>query len=181
MFLKKLVLALAALLTLSAAYLRPVYSLSAGGVPIDGEWSAWEILRSRRAAEAAALELTDAAVPETEGRLRLALREPRAGSGALARELLALTPGVERGWDVSVDGVDVGRTGDPSALGEALLAAIAEAAPPESLRTGFDSELELREVFAPAGHLDDTMDISARVRSLTRVVYTLPGGETRYA
>ena len=50
-----------------------------------------------------------------------------------------------------------------------------------SLKITLARELELREVFAPAGHLDDTMDISARVRSLTRVVYTLPGGETRYA
>ena len=80
-----------------------------------------------------------------------------------------------------MDGVPVGRTSDRSALGEVLLAAIAEAAPADSLRTGFDSDIELQEVYAPAGSSTDLMELSGRIRSLVRVSYVTSDGELRYA
>ena len=80
-----------------------------------------------------------------------------------------------------MDGIEVGLAADRSALGEVLMAAIAEASPPDSLRTGFDSEIALREVFVTEGNFTDLMDISGRIRSLVRVTYVSPDGELHYA
>ena len=50
-----------------------------------------------------------------------------------------------------MDGKAIGLAADRSALGEVLMAAIAEAAPPDSLRAGFSSEIALRELYVPEG------------------------------
>ena len=59
--------------------------------------------------------------------------------------------------------------------------AIAEAAPAGSIRTGFTSDIELSEVFAPEGTLTDLMELSSRIRSLVRVTYTTSDGQLHYA
>ena len=41
--------------------------------------------------------------------------------------------------------------------------------------------MELSEVFVSAGSFDNVMDVSRRVRELTRVSYVSPEGETFYA
>lgn len=179
---KKLLLALASLLCLALAWIRPAWEVEVGGAPL-GVWTGAEIAGASSAARAAAAEIRrgggEDAVPET--RFTLAFARGGRSAAPLARALLAASGGVQRCWDVSVGGVDAGRVGDASALGEALMAAIAEAAPPDSLRTGFEREVGLSEVFVAAGSFDNVMDVSRRVRELTRVSYVSPEGETFYA
>ena len=70
-----------------------------------------------------------------------------------------------------MDGEAIGLAADRSALGEVLMAAIAEAAPPDSLRAGFSSEIALRELYVPEGAATDLMELSAMIRSLVRVTW----------
>lgn len=170
---KKAALAALSLLCLCAAYLRPVYSVSLPGTELNGTWSAREIAEAERLAGAAAEELTGSAAntPEPETRARLSLAPAEGGTLELAEALLAASDGVELAWEVSVDGVDIGRVSDTSALGEAVLDYIAEGAPPGCVSASLTSDVSMREVFVPEGGCDDTMDVTARLRELTRVSY----------
>ncbi len=182
MLLKKLLLAALALLCLGAAWFRPVCALSVDGAALPGLWELGDAAAALRMASAAASEAARGDCPEPELAAEYRLAFGGAGGGALdlARELLAAAPGVERGWDVYVDGERIGRAADRSALGEVLMAAIAEAVPPDSARTGFASEIELREAFGSPGSCDSLMELSRELRGLLRVVYASPDGELHY-
>lgn len=183
MRMKKLMLAAAALFALAVAYVRPVCTVSLAGRELPGVWAVGDLAPALSAASAAAEEISriGGGLPEPETHVSFSLLPASGGETELALTLLAEAPGVEQAWDVTVDGVPVGRTSDRSALGEVLLAAIAEAAPADSLRTGFDSDIELQEVYAPAGSSTDLMELSGRIRSLVRVSYVTSDGELRYA
>ncbi len=180
---KKTVLSLAAVIVLAAAYVRPVYSVELGGVGLPGSWDRASIRRAAELARAAGEELSRSGAEPAglTAHMRLSLKPAEGDAQELARAMLAEYPGVDRVWEVRVDGIEVGLAADRSALGEVLMAAIAEASPPDSLRTGFDSEIALREVFVTEGNFTDLMDISGRIRSLARVTYVSPDGELHYA
>ena len=182
MLIKKLLLALVCALTLCAAWLRPVCAVYMPESREGGSCEAAELAEVLRSARAAADEVARGGTEAPELRLswRLSLR-PQTDAAGLARALTAGYSGVDELWEVSAGGEDVGRTGDPSALGEVLLAAIAEAAPPESLRTGFTGEISLRPVLVPEGEKPDLTELSARLRGAVQVFYTTPDGETVYA
>lgn len=180
---RKLLACLVALLALCAAYVRPAYTVSVGGIELPGKWSRGDIDAAVRSAQAAAEEISrgDAALPELETRLTVNLSSSSGNSSELTLALLAGASGVEQAWDVLVDGVAVGRTDDRTALDEILMAAIAEVAPADSTRTGFDSEITLKEVYVPTGRHTDLMELSSRIRSLVRVSYVTSDGQTHYA
>lgn len=179
---KKLVCSAVALLALGVAYVRPVCTVSIGGQELPGLWTPGDVAAAGRIACAAAEEIsrTGEDLPELETRLKLAILPETGGRSELALNLLAESPGIDRAWDVSVDGIVVGRTDDRSALGELLMDTIAETAPAGCIRTGFTSDIELSEVFAPEGTLTDLMDLSSRIRSLVRVTYTTSDGQLHY-
>ena len=180
---KKLACSVAALLALTVAYVRPVCTVSLGGQELPGLWAPGDVAGAERIARSASEEISRSGedMPEVETHLKLAVLPETGERGELALTLLAESPGVDRAWDVSVDGIVVGRAGDRSALGELLMDAIAEAAPAGSIRTGFTSDIELSEVFAPEGTLTDLMELSSRIRSLVRVTYTTSDGQLHYA
>lgn len=179
---KKTALALLAVFALALAYVRPVYEVSVGGTALAGSWSGGDIAGAQVLAESAAEELSrgGAEVPEPETSMRLSILPAGGDAVTLAKELLAGTDGVQRAWDVTVDGIDIGRTGDATALDEAVLTYIAESAPANCISAGLVSRLELSEVYVPEGRVDDVMAISRRLRELTRVSYTLGDGRTVY-
>ena len=76
--------------------------------------------------------------------------------------------------------VGIGRTGDASALGEIVLAYIAEDAPSGCVSAGLTSSIELSEVYVPEGRVDDVMVISRRLRDMARVSYTMGDGSVVY-
>ena len=180
---KKAALAAFALVVLAAAYVRPVYTVKVDGVPLPGSWSLSDISGASRMAEAAAAEIARAgtAVPAPDTQLHLSILPGSGDTVELARGLLAATPGVSRAWRVSVDGLDIGLTADGSALGETVLEYIAQSAPADCVSAVLENELELSEVYIPSGRADDLMELSGRLRSLTRVCYTTSSGELIYA
>ena len=128
---KKIGLAVLALLALAIAYVRPVYSVSLDGMELAGLWDGRTVDDARALARAAAEEVArgDTGTPEPERSVRLSILPADGDKLELTRTLLAESDGVQRAWNVSVDGVGIGRTGDASALGEIVLAYIAEDAP----------------------------------------------------
>lgn len=180
---KKAAMAAIAVLAMAAAYVRPVYSVTIGPETIPGDWDRRSLAEAQALAGAAADEVarSDADEPELELAMHLTLGPVETDSGALARELLAGYDGVQRAYRVSVDGIDIGVTKDVSALDEVVLAYIAQYTPADCVSAGLDSEIELEEVYIPSGTADDVMEISARLRDLTRVSYITSSGERVYA
>ncbi len=180
---KKLMVSLGALVVLAAAYMRPVCTVSVGGVELPGVWTREEVREAEREALGALAELSRSGseLAQMETRTSFWLLPQTADKLELVRALLAATDGVQRAWNVSVDGVDIGRTDDASALSEVVLAYIAERAPAGCISAGLASSLELTEVFVPEGATDDVMELSARLRNLTRVSYTMGDGSVVYA
>ena len=171
---KKIGLAVLALLALAIAYVRPVYSVSLDGMELAGLWD------GRTVDDAIALARADTGTPEPERSVRLSILPADGDKLELTRTLLAESDGVQRAWNVSVDGVGIGRTGDASALGEIVLAYIAEDAPSGCVSAGLTSSIELSEVYVPEGRVDDVMVISRRLRDMARVSYTMGDGSVVY-
>ena len=116
-------------------------------------------------------EMIETRLPELEYDTRWRFAASGRERSELTRAILGEAEGVARVWEVSVDGEAIGLAADRSALGEVLMAAIAEAAPPDSLRAGFSSEIALRELYVPEGAATDLMELSAMIRSLVRVTW----------
>lgn len=179
---KKIGLAVLALLALAIAYVRPVYSVSLDGMELAGLWDGRTVDDAIALARAAAEEVArgDTVTPEPERSVRLSILPADGDKLELTRTLLAESDGVQRAWNVSVDGVGIGRTGDASALGEIVLAYIAEDAPSGCVSAGLTSSIELSEVYVPEGRVDDVMVISRRLRDMARVSYTMGDGSVVY-
>ena len=179
---RKIVLAAAALLLSALAWLRPVYTLKLAGQALPGEWSLSALSEALDMSSAAAEEIIRAGeMAEPDISCRLSLRRGGDDALALAREILAATPGVQRAWRLSVDGVELGCAGDLSALSEAMEAYIAEAAPPGSVSASVTGTLRSHEVYIPSGRADELLTLMGGLRSLTRVSYMTADGERIYA
>ena len=153
------------------AWLRPMCTVSVDGTRLLGEWRLSDVEAARAEALAAAEEIARAEtrLPELEYDTRWRFAASGRERSELTRAILGEAEGVA--WEVSVDGEAIGLAADRSALGEVLMAAIAEAAPPDSLRAGFSSEIALRELYVPEGAATDLMELSAMIRSLVRVTW----------
>ena len=155
------------------AWLRPMCAVSVDGTRLLGEWRLSDVEAARAEALAAAEEIArgETRLPELEYDTRWRFAASGRERSELTRAILGEAEGVARVWEVSVDGEAIGLAADRSALGEVLMAAIAEAAPPDSLRAGFSSEIALRELYVPEGAATDLMELSAMIRSLVRVTW----------
>lgn len=181
--LKKAALLFAALLVAAAANLRLVYSVSVDGAPLEGSWSRRSLENAYDAAMAAAEEVSrgGAVPPELETEARLSILPARGDETELTQAILCAAGGVELAWAVSVDGVELGRVGDISALSEELEGVIGSQIPHSAVSAGFDSEVAIRPVAIPEGTQSDLTELSGAIRGLARVYYVTPDGAQRYA
>ena len=116
---------------------------------------------------------------ETEA--RLSLLPARGDVTELTEAILYSAGGVERAWAVSVDGVELGRAGDISALSESLEDIIGTQIPHTAVSAGFDTDIAIRAVAIPEGTESDLTELTAAIRGLARVYYVTPDGAQRYA
>lgn len=183
MLLKKAVLLICALLLVTAANLKLVYSVSVDGQALEGSWSRWSLENAQRAAYAAAEEVSRGGteLPELETEARLSLLPARGDVRELTEAILYASGGVEQAWAVSVDGVELGRVGDISALSEELEVIIGTQVPHTAVSAGFDTDIAIRPVAIPEGTESDLMELSRAIRGLARVYYVTPDGAQRYA
>ena len=183
MLLKKAALLVCALLLVTAANLKLVYSVSIDGQALEGSWSRRSLENAQRAAYAAAEEVSRGAtaLPEVETRARLSLLPARGDVTELTEAILYSADGVDRAWAVSVDGVELGRVGDISALSESLENIIGTQIPHTAVSAGFDTDIAVRAVAIPEGSESDLMELTAAIRGLARVYYVTPDGAQRYA
>lgn len=181
--LKKSLLVLAAVLALAVAYVRPVYSVELDGAELSGSWDRAVIERAGELARMAGEEIArgESETPEPDCSLRLSILPATGELDELTGALLAASPGVQRAWRVTVDGVDIGTVSDASAFDELTLSYIAECTPPGSVSVSLTKNVELDEVFIPTGSADALTDVSARMRSLVSVSYLTESGERVYA
>ena len=103
MLLKKAALLVCALLLVTAANLKLVYSVSVDGRALEGNWSRRSLENAQRAAYAAAEEVARGAtaLPEVETEARLSLLPARGDVTELTEAILYSAGGVERAWAVS--------------------------------------------------------------------------------
>lgn len=183
MLLKKAALLVCALLLVTAANLKLVYSVSIDGQALEGSWSRRSLENAQRAAYAAAEEVSRGAtaLPEVETRARLSLLPARGDVTELTEAILYSADGVDRAWAVSVDGVELGRAGDISALSESLENIIGTQIPHTAVSAGFDTDIAVWAVAIPEGSESDLMELTAAIRGLARVYYVTPDGAQRYA
>ena len=121
------------------------------------------------------------ALPEVETEARLSLLPARGDVTELTEAILYSADGVERAWAVSVDGVELGRAGDISALSESLEDIIGTQIPHAAVSAGFDTDIAIRAVAIPEGTESDLTELTAAIRGLARVYYVTPDGAQRYA
>lgn len=183
MLLKKAVLLVCALLLVTAANLKLVYSVSVDGRALEGSWSRRSLENAQRAAYAAAEEVARGATarPEVETEARLSLLPARGDVTELTEAILYSAGGVEQAWAVSVDGVELGRAEDISALSESLEDIIGTQIPHTAVSAGFDTDITIRAVAIPEGTESDLTELTAAIRGLARVYYVTPDGAQRYA
>lgn len=184
MLLKKAALLVCALLLVTAANLKLVYSVSVDGRALEGSWSRRSLENAQRAAYAAAEEVARGAtaLPEVETEARLSLLPARGDVTELTEAILYSAGGVERAWAVSVDGVELGRAGDISALSESLEDIIGTQIPHAAVSAGFvDTDIAIRAVAIPEGTESDLTELTSAIRGLARVYYVTPDGAQRYA
>ena len=183
MLLKKAALLVCALLLVTAANLKLVYSVSVDGRALEGSWSRRSLENAQRAAYAAAEEVARGAttLPEGETEARRSLLPARGDVTELTEAILCSAGGVERAWAVRVDGVELGRAGDISALSESLEDIIGTQIPHAAVSAGFDTDIAIRAEDITAGTESDLTELTAAIRGLTRVYYVTPDGAQRYA
>ena len=181
--LKKSLMILAAVLVLAVAYVRPVYSVELDGAELSGSWDRAVIERASELARMAGEEIArgESETPEPECTLHFSILPATGELGELTGALLAASPGVQRAWRVTVDGVDIGTVSDVSAFDELLLTYVAELTPPDSVSVSLTNSVALDKVFIPTGYADAASDVSTRLRSLVSVSYLTDSGERIYA
>lgn len=182
MLLKKAALLLCALGLVAAANLKLVYSVSVDGQPLEGSWTRESLENARRAAYAAAEEISrlDTALPEIETEARLSLLPAHGDILELTEAIIYSCDGVDMAWAVSVDGVELGCATDISALSETLEGIIGTQIPHTAVSAGFDTDISIRAVAIPEGSESDLTELSGAIRGLARVYYVTPDGAQRY-
>ncbi len=174
------ILSVALLLT---ANLHVVYSVSVAGSELPGRYSAAQIQAGESAARAAAEEISrysgECAGYEKYATVRFS--PPDGDALSLALALLENSSGVDVAWRVSVDGEDLGKTTDPTALGEVLESILADRAVHDAVSAEFADTIALRRVFVPEGWEYDLMALSRALRDTTQVISITSDGTVRYS
>lgn len=156
-----------------AAFLQPVYRVTAGGERVPGLYSPAALREGLSAARAAAEELSDtpAALPRVETRKLLRLTPGRGLASTLSDALLQRTGSAVCADGVALNGVPLGAVADGAALLESLRAQIRDGMPAGAAVGNLGGTLQIRPVYTRPDRVFSETDMLARISLLAPVFY----------